>query len=212
MIRYIFFDLGNTLIYKPGVYEEIQKVLAYYNIKVPLEYLILRHKLLSEIIDFPDKTNKDFYINFNKKLIDILGVAVNYSISEEIFTRCDNIEWKAFDDVSILKKIEIPMGIISNWDKTLEEKLKILHPISFDTTIGSQIYGFRKPDSGLFNLALEKTGCKAEEVIFVGDSIFLDYRPAYNSGMKAILIDRFNIYPYFNGNKIRTMNELTNYL
>jgi len=212
MIRYIFFDLGNTLIYKPGVYEEIQKVLTYYNIKIPLEYLILRHKLLSEIIDFPDKTNKDFYINFNKKLIDILGLTINYSISEEIFTKCDNIDWKIFDDVSTLKKIEIPMGIISNWDKTLEEKLKILHPISFDTIIGSQLYGFRKPDSGLFNLALEKTGCKAEEVIFVGDSIFLDYKPAYNSGMKAILIDRFNIYPYFNGNKIRTMNELTNYL
>lgn len=45
-----------------------------------------------------------------------------------------------------------------------------------------------KPDPGFFRLALEKAGCTAEQVLFVGDSPTHDIRGAKDIGMTAALI------------------------
>lgn len=45
-----------------------------------------------------------------------------------------------------------------------------------------------KPDSGFFRLALEKAGCRADEVLFVGDSREHDIQGARRVGMKSVLI------------------------
>jgi HAD superfamily hydrolase (TIGR01509 family) len=45
-----------------------------------------------------------------------------------------------------------------------------------------------KPDSGFFRLALQKAGCSAEQVLFVGDSPTHDIQGAKDIGMTAALI------------------------
>ena len=56
-IQYVLFDVSGTLLHKPSLYNVILSVLAKSGHNVSLYELKLKHKLLSESIHFPDKTN-----------------------------------------------------------------------------------------------------------------------------------------------------------
>lgn len=53
----------------------------------------------------------------------------------------------------------------------------------------SEEAGSCKPHPGIFELALEKAGCRPEEVVFVGDSRRHDVRGSREMGMTSVLID-----------------------
>ena len=65
MIKYIFFDVAGTLLGKPSLFKIIQKTLADFDFKVSLEEVKQKHKLLSEVIHFLDRTDEVFYKKFN---------------------------------------------------------------------------------------------------------------------------------------------------
>ena len=50
--------------------------------------------------------------------------------------------------------------------------------------------GVEKPDARIFEIALERTGVQAEDVLHVGDSAVDDWQGAKRVGMRALLIDR----------------------
>ncbi|MDB5327767.1 MAG: family hydrolase [Phycisphaerales bacterium] len=56
----------------------------------------------------------------------------------------------------------------------------------FDLVIGSAEAGVRKPDPAIFQMALAKAGCRADEAVMVGDRIDNDIRPANVIGMQTI--------------------------
>ena len=56
----------------------------------------------------------------------------------------------------------------------------------FDLVIGSAEAGVRKPDPAIFQMALAKAGCRAEQAVMVGDRIDNDIRPANLLGMQTI--------------------------
>ena len=60
----------------------------------------------------------------------------------------------------------------------------------FDAVVVSGEVGTKKPDPGIFTLALDKIGMAAEDVAFIGDSIEDDIVGAKAIGMTPILIDR----------------------
>ncbi|WP_242492593.1 HAD family hydrolase [Methanolobus psychrotolerans] len=53
----------------------------------------------------------------------------------------------------------------------------------FDHIITSDMTGSSKPDIKVFHHALSRTGLRAEEVLFVGDSLRRDIEPAKKAGM-----------------------------
>jgi putative hydrolase of the HAD superfamily len=59
----------------------------------------------------------------------------------------------------------------------------------FDPIVISSHYGFRKPDSRLFQRALDKLKLKPAEVIWVGNDMFRDIHGAKLAGIKNIFID-----------------------
>jgi putative hydrolase of the HAD superfamily len=59
----------------------------------------------------------------------------------------------------------------------------------FDPIVISSHYGFRKPDSRLFQRALDKLKLKPAEVIWVGNDMFRDIHGAKQVGIKNIFID-----------------------
>jgi putative hydrolase of the HAD superfamily len=59
----------------------------------------------------------------------------------------------------------------------------------FDPIVISSHYGFRKPDSRLFQRALDKLKLKPAEVIWVGNDMFRDIHGAKLVGIKNIFID-----------------------
>ena len=44
--------------------------------------------------------------------------------------------------------------------------------------------------------------------MFIGDSIKLDMQEALNQGLRAVMIDRDDAYPYYPGERIRNLTEL----
>lgn len=59
----------------------------------------------------------------------------------------------------------------------------------FQNVIISEDVGVNKPDSGIFDYALDKAGAFKHESIMIGDSIEADIRGAQNYGMKAIFFN-----------------------
>jgi putative hydrolase of the HAD superfamily len=50
--------------------------------------------------------------------------------------------------------------------------------------------GYRKPHPGIFRAALDATGARPEEVLFVGDTMKDDVRGAAAFGFRSVLVDR----------------------
>jgi HAD superfamily hydrolase (TIGR01549 family) len=85
------------------------------------------------------------------------------------------------------------LAIITNYDhspyiKTVLCKLDLEK--YFKAVIVSEEAGIKKPDPGIFRLALKKTGLEPEEVIYVGDSVADDVVGAISAGITPVLIKR----------------------
>ena len=61
----------------------------------------------------------------------------------------------------------------------------------WDFGVFSGLEGVEKPDTRIYEIALERAGVAPEEVLHTGDSMRKDYVPAKNVGMHALLLDRF---------------------
>ena len=180
----IFLDVANTLLYKPALYPAIGRVLDDACVHVPLDILAERHRLLSEATVFPDRTSRAFY------------------------DACSYLPWAPFPDVACLESLTHPLGALSNWDRSLPEKLRPLTGLTFRWILGSEEQQIRKPDPKFFERILEATGSPADEVVYVGDSVMLDVEPAQRMGMRAYLIDRDDLYRYGNLPRLRSFAEL----
>ena len=103
--------------------------------------------------------------------------------------------WRLYDDtLAALNRWQgmgIELGIISNFDSRLYRVLSVLSLDSYfqSVTISSEA-GAAKPSADIFQAALAKHGCTAQQVWHIGDSEAEDYAGAQAVGMRAILIAR----------------------
>ena len=73
---------------------------------------------------------------------------------------------------------------------SLERHLQSLELLDFFTVqLYSYEFEFRKPNPEIFRIAAHRAGEALENIIFVGDRIDMDVRPALASGMVAVLKD-----------------------
>ena len=208
----IFFDVASTLLYKPELYPAINRVLLNNGIEVTYERLLASHRFISEVILFPDRTSSSFYRDFNSHLIRSFGVAPTDELLDAIFSACTYLPWAPFPDTEHLSSINLPMGILSNWDATLREKLTLISNAKFEWILGSTEQEVRKPNPDFFNKILVATGLEAEEIIYIGDSMKLDIEPALRLGMNAILLDRDALYPEATVRRIKSLSEVRSLL
>lgn len=207
--KFLFLDVAGTLLGKPQMFNTLHQTFAKAGINLNMQFLQDRHRMLSEVIRFPDRTSREFYLDFNTELQLFLGLNPDPQLSEQLYLACRYLPWEAYPDVAALAQVKIPMGIISNWDTTLPEKLKEIFPtLNFQHILVSEQLGVRKPDPEIFHLALKKAGLKAEDCAFVGDSLRLDIAPAAKAGLKPILIDRQNIWAAFQGERISGFDKI----
>jgi HAD superfamily hydrolase (TIGR01493 family) len=208
----LIFDAANTLLHKPALYPAIAGVLATRGIDIPLDILAARHRLVSEVVLFPDTTSQDFYREFNAHFLRSIGVASNPELLDALFAGCTYLPWAPFDDTAALTGITLPMGVLSNWDSSLGDKLASIEGVRFEWMLGSAEVGVRKPDPRFFAKAVTATGVAASDIVYVGDSIRLDIEPALRAGMQAILVDRDNLFVNGNVPRIDSLDQLTAYL
>jgi FMN phosphatase YigB (HAD superfamily) len=210
-IKYIFFDVAGTLLHKPSFYTTLLQILNEKGHKISMSELKLKHKIASELIQFPDRTNKGFYSTFNEGLLFSLGIIADDKILEEIFSLCSYLPWEKFDDTKILSEISLPIGIISNFNNTLKVKLTSFFGDVFSHILVSEELGIAKPEIGFYEKAIEKIGLPPESILYIGDSLKLDIKPALKTGMKPLLIDRDGFFPN-SEYAIKDLNQILNYI
>lgn len=102
------------------------------------------------------------------------------------------------------------LGVVSNFMVTdgIEEILRLLgidHYFSF--VITSVSAGWRKPHPDIYLKALEVSGAKPENVLFVGDDFINDYITPASMGMRTVYLDRFENRPDL-ANRIKDFYQL----
>lgn len=211
-IKAIFLDAANTLVHKPQLYPNMQRVLHAHGVDVGLEHLTRQHRFLSEAKVFPDRTSRDFYVEFNSELVRSLGILPTPELLGELFKACSYLPWEAFPDVAHLKALELPLGVLSNWNTQLPETLSLIPGLRFAWVLGSEQLGLRKPDAAFYGRVLEASKLESREIIYIGDSMRLDVEPALKLGFKAALIDRDNLYIHANVPRLTSLTQISTLL
>lgn len=82
----------------------------------------------------------------------------------------------------------------------------------FDCVIDSFLEGVEKPDPRLFQIALSRSGARAERTLHVGDLYHVDVVGARAAGLSAVLYDAAGLYPDCDCPRVRSLQELVQLL
>jgi putative hydrolase of the HAD superfamily len=111
----------------------------------------------------------------------------------------------------------VPLGIVSNSDGTVEERLRRLRICQVGTgdgvqvlvIIDSSVVGVAKPDPRTFVPAISALGLPADEVAYVGDSVRYDIEGSESAGLRPIHFDPYHgCQSHHPHRDIRTLDEL----
>jgi len=132
------------------------------------------------------KRGKKWGINLNQQQWQKLGWLWYEPLSKLV-----KVEADIKDTLLALHRMGLKLGILSNTfvsagslDRHLAE-LGILD--FFPYRLYSYQFEFRKPDKRIFEAAVAKISEPAEGILFVGDRLDKDIKPALNAGMQAVL-------------------------
>ncbi|MCM1254106.1 MAG: HAD family hydrolase [Clostridium sp.] len=172
-MKWLFFDVGSTIMNEQAAYEHRMKdiaTLANTSFEKVYEMAIAYYK-----------QNKKGDLEAAREL----GVALPRWHKEDEFLYDDAIP--CFETLS--KKYKI--GVIANQSLGTEERLDkqgILKYISLIAASAEE--GVAKPDRRIFEIALERSNCKAVNAVMIGDRIDNDIIPAKQMGMSTIWVKR----------------------
>jgi putative hydrolase of the HAD superfamily len=208
VIRAVFFDVGNTLLYPyPSVSEVCRQVLAEeghihdlsaIDALMPLVDAYYEDRYRADDTFWTDEhETSQVWVGMYSLLCRRLGIAEDPErIARRVYDEFgDPTRWQAYADVAPafqrLRARGIGLGIISNWDSRLTGLLDGLGLGELvETVVCSADVGLHKPDPRIFELACERLGVAPDEAAHVGDHHYADVLGAQSVGMTPVLIDR----------------------
>ncbi|MFO7872120.1 MAG: TIGR02253 family HAD-type hydrolase [Candidatus Undinarchaeales archaeon] len=176
MIKWIFFDIDNTLYESKKLAEEARKnaVNAMISAGLPVQSVSETYTKLKQIID-------EYGPNYSKhfdKLVEQFDVAEDkYDIIAAGVIAYHNTKFAmlkpSFEIINTLKELkkEYRLGIISNGRpvKQREKLIRLDLQDFFEVVVISEEIGTQKPKPKIFRTAVENAGCKPEEAVMIGD-------------------------------------------
>ncbi|HET7856082.1 MAG TPA: HAD-IA family hydrolase [Gaiellaceae bacterium] len=100
----------------------------------------------------------------------------------------------------------LKLGLVSNTGRDLVAFVAH-HGLQVDVALSSGAHGKVKPDPSIFRAALDRLGVRPEEAAMVGDSPEDDVEGALALGMRALLVDRDERFPFYEG-RLTDLREL----
>jgi len=210
----IFVDMGETLVrFKPRFHESIANAIREEGIEVSdIEVFkaLMRHlgkncfphpqfDGLSQI-DFKDlfyELNLHIPNNIIKKLENKNYLADEYELYDDAIPFLENVRELGFKTI-----------LVTNTTKKVNKIIKDLNLDNYlDGIIASCDYNILKPHPKIFYYAKKLAG---SEGIHIGDVYEIDVLGARRAYMKAILLDRLNLYPEIKNNKVTDLYEALN--
>ena len=163
MIKWIFFDIGSTLIDETEAYNHrVRDIIVGTNISFE-EFDDVRIALAKQGLDG------------NSAAIKHLGLSKTPWHSEDEVPYPD-----AHNTLAALRNKGYRLGIIANQKLGTAERLESWGLRQyFDVIAASAELGYAKPDKKIFEKAFELAGCIAEESVMVGDRLDNDIIPIF---------------------------------
>ncbi len=225
----MFFDAGETLLYPhPSFTELFAQVLAEHGHPVDpdeVQHVVsASSERFNEVMSSEEATNWSTSPDRSRTLWDgvyrmfLSQVAVPETdhdrLVEALYARFSDVaSYRLHPDalpvLERLRKTDLTLGLISNFEDWLERLLEVLEVQHFfDVTVISGIEGVEKPDPRIFEVALERAGVRAEESVYVGDNPTFDAEPARKLGMLPVLIDRRDRHPEVDVIRVASLEDL----
>jgi HAD superfamily hydrolase (TIGR01549 family) len=185
-VRWLFFDLGNTLISEEEAWEcrlrLLVEALERHGRRCSVEEA--RAALAAAAAEFAPR----FIIKAIEKLVDdekcrrsVLGAA-RYRKELEV-------PYAAAEPVLRALTTSYKLGVIANQSVSSTERLTRWGLMPFvSTCLCSSELGLKKPEPAIFTLALERAECAPFEAVMIGDRLDNDIRPARSFGWKTIRV------------------------
>lgn len=172
MIKWIFFDVGSTLVDETEAYDHrVREMIAGTNITFK-EFDDVRIALARQGLDGNSAAIKHF------------GLTKTPWHSEDEVPYSD-----AQSTLAALVDKGYKLGIIANQKLGTEERLESWGLRQyFEVIAASAEIGYAKPDKEIFEKALDLAKCTAVESVMVGDRLDNDINPAKAIGMKTVWV------------------------
>ena len=229
-VRAIFLDAGNTLLF-PQV-EKLAREMEAAGFPMHPEHFHQAERAGKKKLDellwpqiregrVPRTSNNVYWEQYLSALSELLdGPAETRSAAiERVIAGFRDIHtWSKVlpDTVPTLEKLKSAgyyLAVISNSDGTVEGELERAGLTDYlEFVIDSSIVGVEKPHPEIFQIALDRSGIKPDEAIYVGDTYPTDIGGAELAGLRGILIDWVCAYPDATCPRIKTLSELSVFL
>lgn len=147
------------------------------------------------------ETEKAWWKEIVRRVFSDVGMVENFErFFEEIYDLFrDSRGWMLFEEtrqvLEDLRRHQLKLGVISNFDSRLYSVLKDLDILSFfdSVTICSEV-GAAKPDPEIFQAALQSLQVAPSRTMFAGDSLLDDFQAGQDAGLASFLVDRSGRY------------------
>jgi len=208
-IRGVIFDLGSTLMYFDGDWEDVigqgaADMIAFFKRKrVKLDERALAETFIVERqkgreVAYRTQREVTCADSLEAALEDIDAPPEAFRLVDEavrVYFGPEEAAWKAYSDAKpTLKQLSqqgYRLGLLSNatddpFIQRLVNRLELRPWLS--PTFSSAGLGFRKPASEPFQLILARWNLAPEAVVMVGDTLNADISGAHDAGMRGVLI------------------------
>jgi HAD superfamily hydrolase (TIGR01662 family) len=180
MIRSVWFDVGETLVDETREYGTWA------------DWLEVPRHTFSAVFGAVIATGRDYRETFQV-------FRPGFDLQSERQRRADRGQPETFGDEDLypdarycleeLRAGGLNVGVAGNQTATAEGILRSLD-LSVDAIGTSATWGVEKPEPGFFARMVAEAGVPASQVLYVGDRIDNDIRPAQKAGLATVLIRR----------------------
>ena len=230
MIKAVFFDFFNTLVYfDPPREKHYADTAAEFGVHVTpaavaaaLPEADAWWRSENSRSTIKDRAQEDKFDAYRGYGLRILRDAENtFSPDQALQTLAKafsvGFKFKNYTDslpaLQALKEKNLRMGVISNIGEQIDAYIdKAGFTDYFAYKITSFEAGCDKPQPQIFQLALKRAGVTAAETLFVGDQYELDVLGARSAGITPILIDRDGAGAAYDCVVIKDLSQIVDYL
>jgi HAD superfamily hydrolase (TIGR01662 family) len=226
----VLFDFDGTLVFhKPDSFEVISAFCAEMGQPLDPEAQRKGRRIRHEYFVDPAIREQldglapgEFWHHFNRHLLAALGIERDLDhLAAEVTARVHSLQLVHYcpevgcQTLAELRARGYGLGLITNRDN-VEHFHELLDAVElrshFDMTLASGEVGVRKPQPGIFDIALSRMGALASQSIYVGDNYWADVVGAQDAGVTPVLLDPHHLFPEATCLTLERIDELLSWL
>jgi HAD superfamily hydrolase (TIGR01509 family) len=206
-VRAVFFDLGGTLFSNVQIPRVCTPVLVEAAQRLGIEdglagigrhFVEATQVVNAAYLKQSYYLHRDLFVDTGRELLRNLGrdddadfCSWFYAAQRDVMIDRIELREDCHSTLGALRERGFLLSVVSNIDHDFLDPMIENFGIEpfFDHFVSSEAVQSCKPDAGIFLAALERVGCRPEEVVFVGDSRVHDIQGASGVGIRSVLIN-----------------------